>query len=216
MRGGTDLQTYVDILVPSNAKLTLIKVFCSNIRLLIFISCRAKALSTWLAPTVSTSLPALMGRQTMKMRMTRWRLVKSLLLLVVSQKDIFRWKSCWQHCIHNLHFLKLRWRGKEMICQQAPSRFEMENAYGREQFLLENIWFVPYQFCQKFNLELNKIICRLSRAPWRRRTLRSARLLRTRRWWRRRPRPVLPSRKISLSPADVMSMLLPYPILAIP
>merc|ERR1719234_1939242 len=25
MRGGTDLQTYVDILVPSNAKLTLIK-----------------------------------------------------------------------------------------------------------------------------------------------------------------------------------------------
>ena len=26
MRGGTDLQTYVDILVPSNAKLTLIKV----------------------------------------------------------------------------------------------------------------------------------------------------------------------------------------------
>ena len=27
MRGGTDLQTYVDILVPSSAKLTLIKVF---------------------------------------------------------------------------------------------------------------------------------------------------------------------------------------------
>ena len=26
MRGGTDLQTYVDILVPSKAKLTLIKV----------------------------------------------------------------------------------------------------------------------------------------------------------------------------------------------
>ena len=26
MRGGSDLQTYVDILVPSNAKLTLIKV----------------------------------------------------------------------------------------------------------------------------------------------------------------------------------------------
>ena len=26
MRGGTDLQTYVDILVPSNAKLTLIQV----------------------------------------------------------------------------------------------------------------------------------------------------------------------------------------------
>merc|ERR1712192_150672 len=25
MRGGTDLQTYVDILVPSNAKLTLVK-----------------------------------------------------------------------------------------------------------------------------------------------------------------------------------------------
>ena len=29
MRGGTDLQTYVDILVPSNAKLTLIQV-CSR------------------------------------------------------------------------------------------------------------------------------------------------------------------------------------------
>ena len=27
MRGGTDLQTYVDILVPTSAKLTLIKVF---------------------------------------------------------------------------------------------------------------------------------------------------------------------------------------------
>ena len=27
MRGGTNLQTYVDILVPSNAKLTLIKVY---------------------------------------------------------------------------------------------------------------------------------------------------------------------------------------------
>ena len=26
MRGGADLQTYVDILVPNNAKLTLIKV----------------------------------------------------------------------------------------------------------------------------------------------------------------------------------------------
>ena len=30
MRGGSDLQTYVDILVPSDAKLTLIKVLWNN------------------------------------------------------------------------------------------------------------------------------------------------------------------------------------------
>ena len=36
MRGGTDLQTYVDILVPSNAKLTLIKVCLGSVLLVVF------------------------------------------------------------------------------------------------------------------------------------------------------------------------------------
>ena len=50
MRGGSDLQTYVDILVPSNAKLTLIKV-CFQITSLAtfnFIFYRAKLVNNFL------------------------------------------------------------------------------------------------------------------------------------------------------------------------
>ena len=125
MRGGTDLQTYVDMLVPSNAKLTLIQVCFrfqgTNIQSLWH-------LTTGRGPRPPDRLPLYRilcrrgwgGRQ---WRRGWWDGGGFLDLRLCIFKDGRRKQHFIPMC-----FLIPRWRERVTICQPAQSRFKTKKS----------------------------------------------------------------------------------------